>query len=160
MMKKYTVITMIALLVSAGIAQAVSMSYTASIEGTDKHKDTSPPSKLLDGRYNSAVTRSVEYRGDPELVFTLDEVTEVKKIEVAYYQLSSALIARIDLEISKDGITWEPAGTVDEFKLAQGVSSPANMAEFRVREEIKAFKLFVTRNGKSKRVFLGEVIVK
>lgn len=158
-MKKFEIMVALAVLLGAGVVQAVSMSYTASIEGTEKHKDTNPPSKLLDGKYNSAVTRSVEYRGDPEFVFTLESVTEVKKIEVAYFQLSTARIARIDLEISKDGSTWESAGTVDEFKLASGVSSPANMAEFRVREEIKAFKVIVTRDAKSKRVFLGEIIV-
>ncbi len=157
-MKKYTVITMIALFVSAGVAQAVSMSYTANIEGTEKHRDTNPPSMLLDGRYGSAVMRSVEYRGDPELIFTLDAITEIKKIEVAYYQLSTARIARIDLEVSADGITWEPAGTVDKFQLAS-VTDPAHMAEFRIRKEIKAFKVTVTRDGKSKRVFLGEVLV-
>ncbi len=155
-MKKCIAMAVVVLLMNSAYSQTIS--YRSSVEAAAGHVDTTPPSKLLDKQYASAVSSTLEYRGDPEIEFTISEKITVKTIRVAGFNLANARIARIDLEISNDGNVWEPAGSVSEIPENQTAGRPA-VIDFKVEREIKNFKVKVTRARGSTRVLLSEVFI-
>ena len=166
-MKNHQLVAIALMLAGAGYSQLLSggsavskpLTYRSSIEAVSAHPDTNPPSKLLDGRYTTASSASVEYWGDPEIEFTFGSKTRVEQVKVVCFNLNNAKIGHIAVDVSEDGQTWIPAGKVTEIAASLKASDPGATLSFNVGREIRKFKVTAVRAEGSKRVLLGEVIV-
>ncbi len=146
-------------LAAATIARKYQPVYESSIPSDIRHQDTEPPSKLLDTLYLSS-SQSVQYNGDPVITFTFSKVRTVGVIEVCGFNSSSYSLDRVVLEVSTDGTTWKPAGTVSGSAIPVPAASEPVFVRFSVVQNILKFRVTVVRKTGSTRVLLSEVFIR
>ncbi len=137
------------------------MTYKADLPSMDKHKDTDPPSMLVDGRWNSGFTQSVQYNGDVNITCDLGETKTFDDIRLMYFQSNRNYeVDTVTVFIGDDGKSWSKCASARNPKLGEGtwvksaltLSIPASARGRYVR-------LHITKGKKAQRMLLGEIQV-
>jgi hypothetical protein len=140
--------------------QLMGITYRSSIPSGGMHPDRHPPHMLLDNKFKSVFKDSVEYEGNPVITFDILEDRPVETIAVKCFSRGSYRLSDMEVEVSSDGVHWEPAEKRwKEIPTQEGPRDEPGTLVFEVGEEISQFRVApVAANGK--RVLLSEVIVK
>lgn len=133
-------------------------SYSSSISFAAGHKDTAIPSRLIDGRWNNA-GQSVQFDSDVVITAELEKPTRLTKAGICIYQVAKGLADSFSVETSKDGITWEAAGSCAITNAAQPSGSPACEIMLPIDREASYVRFFVKKTPESSRLLLGEIII-
>lgn len=136
------------------------ISYTSTIASSVGHPDTDPPFRLLDGQWESVVSHSVEYAGDPELVFTLPESRMVGEVDVRCFSKGSYALAAVSVEVSPNGDDWILIGSQVEIPGQDELSDPPLTVVFDVNVPCRKVRVRLQRAAGSTRVLLSEVYVR
>ncbi len=134
--------------------------YTTSLRSAGRHRDTSPPSLLCDGRWSTAISESVEYQGDVEVTLDLGKKQRVERAYAMVYHSKDYLFGSVALSVSADGKAWRGVGEKanDQPSLGSDVV-PAVVVPFDVGAEVRFLKFAVRRREGATRLLLGEFVV-
>lgn len=100
--------------------------YQASRPSTGRHLDTTPPSMLNDGHWDSVFRQSVEYDGDVEIVADLGVSQPLQEVRVMSFQSPGRYAMRkVIVATSEDGANWRPAGILDNPTSNKVISTTA-----------------------------------
>jgi len=143
------------------VPKGAAFSYETDIPSAAKHKDTRPPSMLHDGRHHAAPTQSVQYDGSVTVTADLGRSRKLKSVHVLVYQRRADFeVKEVDVSISADKKTWQPAGTAANKMLNKG-----GFEEFcidlalPVTGEARHVRLAVKKTDRVERVLLGEIVI-
>ncbi|MFO7907753.1 MAG: FAD-dependent oxidoreductase [Pirellulaceae bacterium] len=138
-------------------------SYEADTPSADIHADTSPPTRLTDGKWSDAASQSVQYDRDTTIVAELESVQPVKRVQLMFYRRREASeagdgfdVASIDVHVSDDKQSWTKVGATkneDESSESWGTLSVP------VGREARYVKLDVTIAPPHERMLLGELLI-
>ena len=143
------------------LPQGYPFTYSASLKADSKHAD--PKNKgLIDGRYRSAVSESVQYNGNVEIVTDLGKIREVSKITVlAFERKGDFVVETIKVEISHDGKQWKPlADLPNSGKGTREADFLSVTFEKSIEgQQTRYLRFNVQKTSDSARVLLGEIII-
>ncbi len=144
-----------------GVGVGLPFTYTASLPASAKHKDTTPPSLLRDGKWQGATRQSVQYDGDVTLTLDLGKIQPITKVSVLTYQRSDDFaVAKVVISASDDGKHWQAVTTVANDKLDVGtVEDEAFPVSAVLKIQARYLKLAIHKTEPSERLILGEVVV-
>jgi len=143
------------------IGQGLPFKYSASRPTAPAHRDTTPESRLSDGKWHSAPGQSVQYDGDVALVLDLGSEQEIGKVHVMAYQRPADFdVERVAISIGGDGQHWARVGTITNESVGLGASEEeARVLSRAVAAKARYIKLEVQRPLEARRLLLGEVVV-
>lgn len=127
--------------------------YTADKPSQEKHKDTSPPSRLSDNHpARDAVKDSVQYNEDVTITGDFGAAKDIKELRIVSFTGGDYGVASISAEISDDSKKWKKLG---DFK-------PANMDKIAttgvpVEGRTRYFRLKAARANNAARMLLGKI---
>lgn len=135
-------------------------SYSASRPAAPLHPDTSPPSRLKDGRWHSAVNQSVQYDGDVTLTLDLGKPVHVGAVGVWVYQRPGDFeVGQIAVAISSNQTAWSPRTVVTNSHLGVSAEDRALGLRIPVQAEARYLRLEISKTPEARRLLLGEVVV-
>lgn len=137
-------------------------SYTAEPSATDAHPDTDPPSKLLDGKWHSALKESVEYPGDVTLTFDFGKKTKIGVARIRPYQKGGDFeVGEMKVSVSDDKKKWTAAGSmknaVPDWEGGE-YNLPVDLY-VDMDHEARYVRIEITKAPDAGRILLGEVMV-
>jgi flavin-dependent dehydrogenase len=144
-----------------GLGPSLPFSYTADRASAAKHKDTTPPSILNDGKWQNSLHQSVQYDGGVTLTLDLGKVLPLTKITALIFQrLDDFAIEKIAVSASSDGRQWQAVTTITNDKLGEGTAEDEALPlSATVQLQARYLQLAVQKTELATRVLLGEVIV-
>jgi flavin-dependent dehydrogenase len=153
--------------VSSLLRNRIAFTYEADEPSAGVHKDTDPPSKLTDGKWQDAVAQSVQYDGDVEIVAALGGVHRLKQVHVMAYQRRIAglddnfAVQSVVVSISDDKRQWKQVAVIRNKKSADLLSGRLGPIELTapVAEKAAYVKFNVKKSPDVKRVLLGEIVI-
>lgn len=81
--------------------------YRVDREDDPRHRDTTPPTRLTDGRDRSAAKDSVQYNGPVTITADLGESRSIGRVVLSAYQRPGDFaVAAIQVALSADGQAW------------------------------------------------------
>lgn len=141
----------------------LSFSYRADHPSAKPHSDTTPPSRLTDGKCSSASQQSVQFDDDVTIIADLGKPQNVSKIRVTFYRRHNSAgsdtigsgfdIKEMRVAVSDDGDTWKPIGDVQADAIAQDIARVSLPTDVKSRY----FKIALVRPEGYARMLLGEV---
>ena len=146
---------------AARVGAGLPYKYTADIASAAKHKDTTPPSLLHDGKWQSSSHQSVQYDGNVTLTLDLGKVQPLAKVSVlAYQRPEDFAVEKIAISVSSDGKQWQAVATAANDKLDVGaVEDEAFPISAALKVQARYLKLAIQKTEPSERMILGEVVV-
>ncbi len=134
--------------------------YETDLPSAATHRDTAPPSRLTDGRWDSASSESVQYDGDVQITADLKQSQEVRNVRVMFYRRAPGAVGgspfdvkRITVSLSDDRAQWKPAAVIenelansDAATLQAAIGAPARYVRFHAQ-----------RPEGFERILLGEI---
>jgi ribulose 1,5-bisphosphate synthetase/thiazole synthase len=134
--------------------------YEADVPSSAMHKDTTPPSRLTDGRWASASAESVQYDSDATITADLGEKQEIRTVRIRAFRrpLGTSVGTGFDVQqatvsISDDGQQWQQIAVVSDVTATQDrteLTVPVDATTRYVR-------LFVEKPEGFERMLLGEI---
>ena len=142
-------------------ANAISYTYQANVVANKAHAETAKPSRLIDGVINDAVSGSVQYDGDVEIVADLGKTAEVTNTHVLVYQRRGGFEVRdVVAFTSDDGNTWTRRGQVRNALLHQGnFEQDCIPLTIQVNAKARYVKFAVAKTDHVERMLLGEIVI-
>lgn len=139
--------------------------YTADRESDGLHADTSPPSRLSDGRWGSASSESVQYNGDVSILADLGEAKPIDRLRVVFYHRGGGVsehnfkVRSIAVSAGDNPEQLEPVTEWDNgTTLAENPPGDANVtAEIPVDRTARYVRLHVKKTDDVPRILLGEL---
>ncbi|NQU25531.1 MAG: FAD-dependent oxidoreductase, partial [Candidatus Nealsonbacteria bacterium] len=137
----------------------IPLTYETDLASTAKHKDTSPPSLLTDGRWTNAPSQSVQYDGDVTVTADLKTSQEIKEVRLMYYRrLGSTPEDNFDVQslavsVSDDKQSWKPVATVKSGPF----TGENDVLSAPVGTKARYVRLAVKRPDAVTRTLLGEI---
>ncbi|MCX7010872.1 MAG: FAD-dependent oxidoreductase, partial [Kiritimatiellaeota bacterium] len=146
---------------AVGVGEGLPFTYSADRAASAKHKDTTPPSVLHDGKWGSSSRQSVQYDGNVTLTLDLGKVQPLKIISVLVYQRPDDFaVEKVAVSASDDGKQWQSVTTLLNDKLDVGlVEDEAMPISAPLKISARYLKLAIQKTEASERVILGEVVV-
>ncbi len=122
--------------------------YEADLPSAAAHRDTAPPSRLTDGRWDSASSESVQYDGDVQITADLAQSQEIHTVRVMFYRRapggaggSPFDVKRITVSLSDGKEQWKPAAVIendlpstDSATLQAAIGARARYVRFHVQK--------------------------
>lgn len=122
--------------------------YETDLPGAAAHRDTAPPSRLTDGRWDSASAESVQYGGDVQITADLAQSQPIRTVRVMFYRRAPGAaggspfdVKRITVSLSDDKEQWKPAAVMendlpssDSATLEAGIDAKARYVRFHVQK--------------------------
>jgi lysophospholipase L1-like esterase len=145
----------------AALGKGLPFTYKTDIPSGDAHKDTSPPSKLADGKFTSAYSESVEYRGDVTITADLGEVIRLGRVSVMAFQRNGNIeLATVAVATSLDGQTWTEAATIRNPELGAGeYIDSALYLPVPLNAEARYVRVIAKKSDNVERLLLGEIVI-
>lgn len=146
---------------STQIPPSLPFTYTASLASANVHKDTTPASRLSDGKWTSAANESVQYDGDVVLDVDLGSEQKIQKIHVLAYQRDGEFeVASVQISASLDQKDWQSLGIIENDRIGQGSHEDhALELSVPVLMQTRYLRLLVKKGPEAKRILLGEIVV-
>ena len=141
------------------IKNGLPFSYKADKPSADKHKDTSPPSLLSDGKWHSAPRESVQYDGEVSLVADLGNAKQVAQAGVMAYHAKDYLVDSVTVAASDDGKAWKDSGLLKNSAASKNEADPALPLLTALNAQTRYVRFHVKPAPESKRVLLGEIVL-
>lgn len=134
--------------------------YSADQPSAKIHADTSPPSRLRDGRWSDAPSQSVQYDRDVTLTFDLGQPRDVRRVTLFAYQRPRVFDVReVVLSARAADGSWRELATVSNPDLATGHEGDALPLTAQVTVHAQELRLVVRKSPEAERILLGEVVV-
>jgi len=131
---------------AAGVGEGLPYKYTANIASSAKHKDTTPPSLLRDGKWHGATRQSVQYDGNVTLTLDLGKVQPLVKVSVlAYQRPDDFAVDKIAVSASADGKQWQPAASIINDKDVGFVEDEAMALSATLKMQARYLKLAIQK---------------
>ncbi len=138
---------------------AMEFTYQANRESAAIHRDSDPPAKLVDGQWDSASGKSVQYDGDVEIVCDLGEPKAVEKVRLmVYYRGTSSeraqnfIVQNMDISIRVGEGAWQPGGSAENKS-----TEDFGIVTADVGKTAQYVKLSVKKSEAVDRILLGEI---
>ena len=135
--------------------------YTASLPSQARHRDTTPPGMLSDGRARNAPSESVQYNGDVVISVDLGEVHAVRSIELlAFEKQGDYGVASVAVQAGTQPDTCAPVGKTEQRVTTSG-TAPWSRIQLvvPVGRRVRHLMVQVTRPEGCERLLLGELSV-
>lgn len=139
----------------------VKFTYEADQPANSKHSDTSPPSRLTDGLWQSAANQSVQYDRDVTIIADLGRNVRVKEMHLLVYQRGEEFaVADVAVWTSPNGTLWRELGTVKNTKLSIGSAeeTPIDLT-MSIKQPSRFVKVLVRKTESAERILLGELVI-
>lgn len=136
------------------LGPTVPFKYTANLPPAPRHKDTTPPSVLTDGKWQNVSRQSVEYAGDVTL--TLDfgrEQTIARVVVMAFQRPGDFEVANVTVSDGRQSAI----ATNELLGLAQGDAAIPLSVPFKTTA--RQLTVTVQKTAESSRILLGEILV-
>jgi len=134
--------------------------YEADLPSAGVHRDTAPPSRLTDGRWDSASSESVQYDGDVQSTADLAQAQEIRTVRVMFYRRAPGSaggspfdVKRITVSLSDDKEQWKPAAVM-ENDLPDSDSATLQAA---INVRARYVRFHVQKPEGIERILLGEI---
>lgn len=140
--------------------KGLKLSYTADRDASPKHADTAPPSRLSDGRTESASRDSVQFDSAVTLTADLGTRQRISRASVmAYQRAGDFVVGAVEVSVSDDGASWSKPvrGTNPDDSAGFEESATGIGAELDV--ETRYVRLAVHPAAGAARMLLAEVVV-
>jgi hypothetical protein len=138
----------------------IGYTYEADVPSASAHRDTVPPSRLTDGRWESASSQSVQYDGNVQITADLARSQKILAVRIMVFRraLGSSVgsgfdVKRIAVSLSDDKQQWQPAAVIENDRsmeemsvLTAAIGATARYVRFHV-EKPEGFE----------RILLGEI---
>ena len=128
--------------------------YTTSVASVMPHKDTEPPSLLIDGNYKNIGNQSVQYPDDVEILVDLRKQKTISKIKIIGFNGGNYKLHDISLFVGKEKNNLNKIG----FQLIKEKSDrKARIFTFNISQKIRYFKVKVIKTKGAGRILLSEI---
>ena len=137
------------------------LSYKADRPSVGKHKDTSPPSLLSDGRGEDPVHESVQYDDDVTIRIDLGRSQPLKSVRGVVFRGSDYGVQSMSVALCEppltvtDGLRWREVGQV---KCDPSAPSPITVT-LPLSDSARYLKCTFKKAAGARRILLGEIIV-
>jgi len=138
----------------------LAFSYEADRPSAERHKDTTPPRRLSDGRWGESSTESVQFDGDVTITADLKKPQEIKQVRViSYYRAgdspagSGFNVASVTVSTSDDKKTWKQGAVINNDKPSGELITLSAPLDAKTRY----LKFLVKKTADVDRVLLGEI---
>ena len=148
-------------LITQLVRKGVTFTYEADKPSAGVHKDTRQPSVLVDGKWSSAVSQSVQYDGDVTITADLAGERHLQKVHIMVYQRDNDFeVEGVTVFVSNDKQQWKQVAIIKNEMLGRGpFEGSAIDLSASVTEKARYVKLFVRKSTNVKRILLGEIVV-
>ncbi|MCP4784701.1 MAG: FAD-dependent oxidoreductase [Fuerstiella sp.] len=142
-------------------APGLPFTYRADRPSSDKHRDTSPPSMLGDGRATSAVSQSIQYDGDVRLMIDLGKIQAVQSLSLmAFEKAESYGVASIEvLSAAGDGDNRRVGKTDQRTTQRDGHPWSRIKLTVPVAGRVRYLEAHVRCPADCPRILLGEILI-
>ena len=134
--------------------------YETDLPGAAAHRDTAPPSRLTDGRWDSASSESVQYDGDVQVTADMAQSQEIRTVRVMFYRRapggpvgSPFDLKRVTVSLSDDKQQWQPAAVIENDR----PSSDSATLEAAINAKARYVRFHVQKPEGFERILLGEI---
>lgn len=131
------------------------LSYKADQPSAGRHKDTSPPSLLNDGRWTDPVKQSVQYDSDVTIRIDLRQSQPLKAVRGVVFRGGDYAVESMSVAIGEQSENLREAGLV---KCDPSAANPIILT-LPLTESARYLKCTFKKAAGASRVLLGEVIV-
>ncbi len=140
--------------------KGLKLTYTADRDASLKHADTTPPSRLSDGRMESAPKDSVQFDGEVILTADLGARQRISRVSVmAYQRAGDFVVGAVEVSVSDDGTTWSKPVRGTNPDDSAGFEESATGIGAEVDVETRYVRLAVHPAAGAARMLLAEVVV-
>ncbi|MBM3858028.1 MAG: FAD-dependent oxidoreductase [Verrucomicrobia bacterium] len=128
--------------------------YAANVAAAARHKDTTPPSLLTDGKWQNVGRQSVEYSDDVTFTLDLGKEQKIARVIVLAFQRPA------DFEVAKVTVT-DGKQTAVVANQQTGMPQGDSVVHLSAPLQTRARRLTVTvhKTPESQRILLGEIVV-
>lgn len=144
------------------LGKSLPYQYATSIPSAAKHPDTTPPSRLSDGKCSSASSESVQYDGDVTITLTLDRPQQVLRLVILAYQRTDDFdVQSVRVSASEDQSQWKVVAELSNRKLDQGnfEQQPVEISWQADQTLPRFIRLNIRKSPAASRILLGEILV-
>lgn len=141
--------------------EGLAFTYSADLVANAIHPEKEPPSRMNDGRWQSATADSVQYDATVTMTFDLGEPKALRRVHVLAYQRNGGFeTSGFTVAASTDGETWTDAGSAENPLLGMG-GFEENALAMSADTPVTAryLRLVVNKPDHIERQLLAEVIV-
>jgi flavin-dependent dehydrogenase len=138
----------------------IAFRYESDLPSASTHRDTDPPSRLTDGRWDSASSESVQYDGNVQITADLAKVQEIRGVRIQAFRrvLGSSAgsgfdVKRVTVSLSDDKQHWEPAAVIENDR----PSGDAATLTAAIEATARYVRLQVEKPEGYERILLGEI---
>jgi len=125
-----------------------------------KHPDTTPPSRLSDGRWGNPQAESVQYDGDVGLTCDLAKAQPIDKAHLMVFHRGDFQVRRVVVSTSDDKRQWTQVAAIDNpHREQQDKRAAALPLSAAVGRKARYVRLAVERAEGSARLLLGEIVL-
>jgi len=143
------------------LGNGLEFTYSADQPSSVPHRDSDPPARLHNGKFDNAPKESVQYNGDVNLLLDLGSEKELDTVHVLAYQRPGDFeVKQVAISISPDGQKWSETVTAKNEKLsAGGFEDEALCISADVSGKARYLKVFAQKTTRVERMLLAEIIV-
>lgn len=139
---------------TGSVGPGLPVKYTADKPSAAKHKDTTPPSLLTDGKWQNSTKQSVEYGGDVTFTLDLGKDVNISKVSVLAYQRPD------DFEVAKVTVTdGKQTIVITNECPGQTHADDAFPLTTPFKATTRRLTITVNKTADSERILLGEIVV-
>jgi len=137
----------------------IPFAYETDVPSTAKHKDTSPPSLLTDGRWTDAPSQSVQYDGDVTVTADLKTPREIKEVRLRYFRRVGSSpednfdVQSLAVSVSDDKQSWKQVAAVK----GKPFTGENDVLSAPVGAKARYVKFAVKKPDEMTRTLLGEI---
>jgi len=140
---------------------AIPFTYETDVEPAARHKDSTPPSVLNDGKWHGAPSQSVQYDGNVTITTDLGSPQQVRRVHVLAYQRNDDFeVDGVTVQVSSDKKAWRRVATIKNGRLGQGsFEESALRLSAWLNNAARYVRFSVRKSPKASRVLLGEIVI-
>ncbi len=134
--------------------------YRADREDDPRHRDTTPPRRLTDGRDRSAVTDSVQYNGPVTITADLGEPRPIGCVVLlAYQRPGDFAVGEVQVAFSADGQNWSTPVRVENTRAHLSVEDGGVPIEVEACATQRFVRVEVQPAAEASRILLAELVI-
>ena len=147
---------------SQGLADPnrIAFRYESDLPSAPVHRDTDPPGRLTDGRWDSASSESVQYDGNVQITADLAQPQEVRSVRIQAFRRvlggsagSGFDVKRVTVSLSDDKQQWKPTAVIENDQ----PGSDASTLTAAIGATARYVRLHVEKPEGYERILLGEI---
>jgi flavin-dependent dehydrogenase len=139
----------------------IPFTYETDIEPSARHKDSTPPSVLSDGKWHSAPSQSVQYDGNVTITTDLGSAQQVRRVHLMVYQRNNDFeVDSVIVHVSSNKQAWKRVAVIKNGKLGQGsFEESAIELSAALNNAARYVRFTVAKSSNASRVLLGEIAI-